>query len=172
MKLPINFETERLIIRKVEVRDWSALLDTFNSNEFPARLPLSRLNTESKVRSWIDDRSKDWDMDAGFVWSMEFKPTGIVIGQISLFPRESAYALAYWVNPESWSNGFATEACVTLIDQVKQSGYNNRLWAGTAEWNEASSLVLKKLNFRSIGTRTHLLANGIEEKINEYALDL
>nr|WP_281273339.1 GNAT family N-acetyltransferase [Sinobacterium caligoides] len=159
-------------MRKVKVRDWSALLDAFNSKEFPARLPLSRLNTESKVRSWIDDRIKDWDMGAGFVWSMEFKPTGIVIGQISLFLRESDYALAYWVNPESWSNGLATEACVSLIDQIKQAGYSSRLWAGSAEWNEASSLVLEKLNFRSIATSTHLLANGVEEKINEYALDL
>jgi ribosomal-protein-alanine N-acetyltransferase len=115
---------------------------------------------------------RDWELGSGFVWSIELKTTGSIVGQVSLFPRDSVYALAFWIKTENHRNGYATEACLSLIEVIKLSGYKNQLWAGTAEWNKASAAVLRNLNFRSTGSIRHILSNGIEERINEYVLDL
>lgn len=172
MKFNPQFETNRLLLRKAEISDWPYLLSAVSSITFPTQLPLSQLKNNEQAKAWLAARAQEWDEGMTYVWSIVCKRKRYPIGQVSLFSREDCFALAYWIHPDYWNRGYATEACKALINHLSAHGYQGKLWAGSAKWNQRSSEVLRKVGFSKLGVRIHNLDNGIAEEIEEYELEL
>ena len=172
MNFPIRFESERLQALPIQTQDWTALFEAVSSDRFPSKLPLARIKTQEQAQCWSEERVKEWKLGTAFVWSLRLNNSTDVIGQISLIPQTSDYALAYWVHPKYWKQGFATEACSALLQHLRINTNNCRIWAGTQVWNMASSAVLETLGFKFQRTVTHELVNGNNEQILEYVLAL
>ncbi|WP_432458946.1 GNAT family N-acetyltransferase [Agarivorans sp. QJM3NY_25] len=171
MEINTEFKSDRLQFRPIKVSDWQAMQTALHCEKFPRQLPLARLKTKAQIIAWHESRVKDWESGSCYVWSIRHKYTQLVIGQLSLSRRGAGFALAYWIDPLYWGAGLATEACQALIHQLKASGFQNLLWAGTQPWNSASGAVLKKLGFQFTVQIAHELANDRIERINEYQLD-
>jgi RimJ/RimL family protein N-acetyltransferase len=74
-----------------------------------------------------------------------------LVGYCSLKRRPSgAVELGYWIARAYWGRGFATEACLALIDIARTLGLP-RLEAGHFIDNPASGRVLEKLGFEALG---------------------
>jgi RimJ/RimL family protein N-acetyltransferase len=74
-----------------------------------------------------------------------------LVGACGLGRRPSgSVELGYWIARSRWGNGFATEACVALIDIARALGLQQLEGSHFVD-NPASGRVLKKLGFEALG---------------------
>jgi RimJ/RimL family protein N-acetyltransferase len=74
-----------------------------------------------------------------------------LIGACGLGRRPSgAVEMGYWIARAYWSRGFATEACVALVDIARTLGLANLEGSHFVD-NPASARVLEKLGFEPLG---------------------
>lgn len=75
-----------------------------------------------------------------------------LVGGIGISPDESGeLELGYWLTPDVWGRGYATEAGAAVIRAARESLRIKRLVAGHFIDNQASGKVLRKLGFRPTG---------------------
>jgi RimJ/RimL family protein N-acetyltransferase len=73
------------------------------------------------------------------------------IGGIGLAPDADGHELGYWLAPEAWGRGYATEAGRAVVAIARDALRLKRLHAGPFVDNPASGRVLQKLGFRATG---------------------
>jgi RimJ/RimL family protein N-acetyltransferase len=74
-----------------------------------------------------------------------------LVGSCGLGRRPSgAVELGYWIARPYWGRGFATEACVALVDIARALGLHSLEGSHFVD-NPASSRVLEKLGFEPLG---------------------
>ena len=74
-----------------------------------------------------------------------------LVGSCGLARRPSgAVEMGYWIAKPFWGRGFATEACVALIDIARTLGLTSLEGSHFLD-NPASARVLEKLGFTSLG---------------------
>ena len=73
------------------------------------------------------------------------------IGGIGLAPDADGHELGYWLAPEAWGRGYATEAGRAVVAIARHALRLKRLHSGHFVDNPASGRVLAKLGFRSTG---------------------
>lgn len=87
-----------------------------------------------------------------------------MIGGIGFMQGDGAPELGYWIRPDCWNKGFATEAAQAALSAVRTSLGYRRIIAGHFVDNPASARVLEKLGFRRTGrfTQRFSRARGYE----------
>ena len=73
------------------------------------------------------------------------------IGGIGLAPDEDGHELGYWLAPEAWGRGYATEAGRAVVSIARHALGLKRIHAGHFVDNPVSGRVLRKLGFRPTG---------------------
>ncbi len=77
----------------------------------------------------------------------------ILVGGVGVSYEDSNQLdLGYWIAKDYWGFGFATEASMGLIEYVKNETDFKAITACYIKGNKASENVLKKLDFKEIGT--------------------
>jgi RimJ/RimL family protein N-acetyltransferase len=74
-----------------------------------------------------------------------------IVGGIGLAPDEDGHELGYWLTPDAWGRGYATEAGRAVVAIARHGLGLKRLHAGHFIDNPASGRVLSKLGFRPTG---------------------
>lgn len=75
-----------------------------------------------------------------------------LIGTIGLAPEEEGgHELGYWLSPDAWGRGYATEAGRAMLAIARHALGLRRLVSGHFTDNPASGRVLAKLGFRATG---------------------
>ena len=96
-----------------------------------------------------------------------------LIGAIGIERREGVHELGYWLTPDAWGRGYATEAGRAMIGIARHALGLKRLDAGYHQGNAASGNVLRKLGFRETGNATrHCRALGRDVPSVELTCDL
>jgi RimJ/RimL family protein N-acetyltransferase len=88
---------------------------------------------------------------------------GALAGMIASFTVEGDRELTYWIDPQRWGRGVATEAVQIFLGRETQ----RPLFARAAAHNVGSSKVLLRNGFIKIGEETSWAA-GIGEDVLEY----
>jgi len=97
-----------------------------------------------------------------------------LIGGVELVADEAgAHELGYWLTPDAWGQGYASDAARAVIDIARHTLRLDRLVARHMIDNPASGRVLHKLGFVETGRgRLRSLARDAEVDTVEFALDL
>ncbi len=83
------------------------------------------------------------------------------------------HELGYWLTPDCWGKGYASEAGRVVIEMARHALGSERLVARYMEDNPASGRVLRKLGFVETGcSRLFSLARGTEVECVDLALAL
>ncbi|SMX28231.1 hypothetical protein TRP8649_02347 [Pelagimonas phthalicica] len=144
-------ETERFDLRPVQMSD-TGLLEHYCSDERVARMtptiphPLPPGAVEAMVdRVTAVERDEDvWVMDASKTGSAE------VMGAITLKRMDRNQSeVAYWVAPQFWNTGTASQAVEALIGANPMG--NDTIFASVFQDNPASARVLVNCGFEYIG---------------------
>lgn len=93
-----------------------------------------------------------------------------IVGGVGFGPcGGEPHELGYWITPDCWGRGYATEAARAAIE-IARTVRVPRLTAGHFVDNPASGRVLRKLNFRPTGhmTSRYSHARGGEVQCVEY----
>lgn len=97
-----------------------------------------------------------------------------MIGGIGLHRADNGdHELGYWLTPDAWGRGYATEAGRALLDIARHALPITRVAAYHHADNPASGHVLRKLGFVETGrsTRYALARGGMVESV-DFAIDL
>ncbi len=97
-----------------------------------------------------------------------------LIGGIGIGPFEKeAHDFGYWLTPDAWGHGYATEAGAAVLRAARAAGIRH-VSAGHFLDNPASGRVLRKLGFRPTGrvTQVYSRGRGVALPSARYALDL
>jgi len=73
------------------------------------------------------------------------------IGGIGLALDDQGHELGYWLTPDAWGRGYATEAGQAVVAIARHALGLKRLHSGHFVDNPASGRVLQKLGFRATG---------------------
>ena len=87
--------------------------------------------------------------------------------------RENPHELGYWLTPDAWGKGYATEAGRGVLRAARARGIRH-VTAGHFIDNPASGRVLRKLGFRPTGQIESMFSRGrgCEVASARYELDL
>jgi RimJ/RimL family protein N-acetyltransferase len=96
-----------------------------------------------------------------------------LVGAIGVAPQPEGHELGYWLTPDAWGRGYATEAGRAVVAMARHGLGLKRLVSCHFIDNPASGRVLAKLGFRPTGLGTrHSWGRGAEVQARELALDL
>jgi RimJ/RimL family protein N-acetyltransferase len=97
-----------------------------------------------------------------------------LIGGIGISDVDGGPALGYWLAPDAWGRGYATEAGRAVVEMARHALPIDRLRAWHFADNPASGRVLRKLGFRPTGTTAPRPSLARQEPAPsiEYTLDL
>jgi len=98
-----------------------------------------------------------------------------LVGAIGIEPIANGdYELGYWLTPDAWGRGYATEAGRAMLDIARYGLGLRRLVSGHFTDNPASGRVLRKLGFIATGRteRRECRARGRRVDCATYTLSL
>lgn len=163
--------TERLFLRPAWLEDAPELTRAIGHE--PVVRMLSRVPwpyREEHAREWIEAPRDPYLPSLLITLPGE---RGRIAGVCGLHEDEGEIAVGYWLEPESWGRGYATEALRGVVALAHLAGHR-RLVSRHALDNPASGRVLRKAGFRPTGRRgqIHSLGRGTQVEAPEYTLDL
>jgi RimJ/RimL family protein N-acetyltransferase len=122
------------------------------SPSFPRDVPLGQIKSLEGVEARITRSHSAWAAGRVYIWSIESREDHTLLGQVTLSRRPEAdtWALAYWIDPECWGQGYASEAARRIMEFGFERLGAVLIWAGAAVWNQASIRVLEKLGMRHV----------------------
>ena len=74
-----------------------------------------------------------------------------LIGGIGIHRQDGGHELGYWLTPDAWGRGYATESGGAVVHAARHTLGLERLQSGHFADNPASGRVLRKLGFRPTG---------------------
>ena len=147
-----EIRTHRLILRRIREEDAPRIYDCIkdprihrNVGTIPPDQSLER------TRERILENGAKFDAGTAFGFSITEDGDNIV-GMIGgHFTQYASFDFGYWVTPDVWGRGFATEAGAGMMNWVIAEHGTKAFTAGHIDDNPASGRVLIKLGFMYAG---------------------
>lgn len=166
MRIPMKFndyfetipylETDRLIMRAFCHNDMKAYLKIIHDPKVQQFLGggVNLFSEEPHISNWLTNiNGRLLKSKTVFTWCIELKGDNKVIGRIDLggFVKKSMAELSYYLSPDCWGKGYATEA----VKEVTRFGFDDlklhRIQACVMLENISSLKVLKRVGFSKEG---------------------
>ena len=148
---PERIETARLVLRVPRPEDAPVMFRRWASDaevtRFLSWLPHTELRQSElhieRVRGW-------WVGDESFVWFLETRSGGEVIGSVAA-RRSHGVNLGYVLARDEWGKGYMTEAVRAVAEWYLAHDTVHRVWATCDPENVGSARVLEKAGFELEG---------------------
>lgn len=150
-------ETERLVLRRFEGRDFEGLARFYADDQvmrhmLPGR-GLPRAQAQERAKSNIHNFNDHWERRGYGVWALQDRASGRLLGQCGLrwVPEAEQTELLYLLAKTAWGRGLASEASRAALQFGFDRAGLETLIALTAPENRGSQRVLTKLGFTYTG---------------------
>lgn len=168
-----ELQTKRLLLRQVQPEDQLFVFEGLSHPDVIQFYGVRYASFEA-TKAQLDWYAQLEKEGTGLSWIMVEKSSGLPVGDITVYlykPEHKKAEVGFWLVPQFWDKGFASEALQAIIDYWKNEKALHRLEAFVEEGNEASSKLLKKNNFVFEGTmRDCEVKNGRYISLHIYAL--
>lgn len=140
--------TERLVLRAIEPRDRTRLVELANNWRVVKNLSMMPFPyTEASADEWIGLQDGLWA--GGKSVTLAITIGGALVGGIGIGVRDHQdWELGYWLGEPYWNRGYASEAAVAVRDFAFEDLNLEKIVAGHYADNHASGRILGKLGFR------------------------
>ncbi len=167
--------TERLIIRTYEESDADSIVRIVNNEGiYRTTYAIPRDYSKKRAKWWIKYLHSTAKNKTGFEYGMFLRSNGEYVGNMGIINISSAHNrgdITYFVNPNLWGMGFATEGGRVMLRLAFENMKLKRLGGCCMSCNGASRRVMEKLGFRYEGTaRSELLKDGFYYDIDRLAM--
>jgi RimJ/RimL family protein N-acetyltransferase len=177
---PVNtmkIKGNRLHIRPIDTPDAEALTRIMNQSlkELRASKPWpSSPITVKEQRAFIERATQKMSQNKSLTYGVFLSPENECIGSISTHQidwENFKTEVGYWIATPHTRKGYATEACVSMLEYLFMELGLHRVSASVVPDNVASLQVLKKLNFSYEGlAKEALYTPGKWKDLTVYAL--
>lgn len=156
-----RIETERLILRKFEDKDYKDMYEYLSDDrvQFPACGKV--ISNQQEARMYFNRILKSDNL-----WAVELKNENKVIGNIGAYNLTyndiAERHLGFVLNYNYWNKGYITEACRAIIKYLFEEENMDRIAMSNYEFNKNSIRVAEKLGFVKEGVlrKEDRLPNG------------
>jgi len=139
-----TIETERLIIRPIEVDDAQAAFVWLSDPRVNRYMPYPLYTDVDQAIEWISALKEESNE---FVFVL--KDSGLVIGAGSIKPQENRlWEVGYQLRYDYWNKGYTTEAAKAMIKWAYDYCNAREFMARHATANVASGKVLQKCGYK------------------------
>ena len=167
---PELLETERLVLRRYRSVDAAGILELVDKNR--ARLvqnfsPMANaLFRGEDVKSFVEDKTEQWNAGRAFCYGIWFKISEQQIGQLQVknvvWDVPSA-ELSYFIDSSSERQGFATEAISGILRVALGQLDFKRIFVRIIPSNQRSIALANKLGFKHEGLHKNAFRCGFGE---------
>lgn len=152
-------ETERLLFRKLEEKDFSTWLEFYKDPSSTHQWFSGITDPEENCRKWFDRMSYRYVNNKGGMNVLIEKATGAFVGQCGLLiqtvDEKEELEIGYSVMPAFRKHGFATEAAVKCREYAFENNLRDSLISIIPVNNIASQNVALKNNMQLEKTTTY-----------------
>lgn len=144
MDRPVFLEGEHVSLRPLDTDDASFLQRIVNTPEVRHRIGSFEPYTLGEEVDWIESRTESDEVH--LLITVDEEPVGI----IGAHPGVQAWGLVevgYFIAPEHWGHGYATDALHCMCRYLFEERRVNKVSAQVYETNPASQRVLEKVGF-------------------------
>jgi RimJ/RimL family protein N-acetyltransferase len=151
--MTIRIETRRLLLRPFVAADAAVV------EGYAGRWEIARMTTriahpypKGAAEAWIAGHAAAREEGSEYTFAVTLQGQDQPIGAVSLHRSgPGALELGYWLAPEHWGKGLATEAAQAMVVYGFEKLGAEALTSGHFEDNPASGRVLEKAGFRTTG---------------------
>lgn len=157
-------ETERLILRKMDNGDYSALCKILQDED--VMYAYEHAFSDDEVDEWLKKQLVRYETDGIGLWAVALKENGEVIGQCGLTKQlwwgENIVEVGYLFRKDFWHKGYATEAAVACKDYAFNHLGEKRVYS-----------IIRDLNLpsRRVALRNGMKVCGVQVK-HYYGIDM
>lgn len=166
--------TERLILRRMELRDAHDIYDYGRDYEVARHVLWSAYRSVAEAKLYIRYMMRKYRMGEPASWCIELKDTGRVIGTIGYMWHQEEHNSAevgYSLARDMWNQGIMTEALKRVLKYSFEDLHIHRIEAQHEVDNPASGVVMKKCGFQHEGRlRGRLLNKGRYVDVDLYSI--
>ncbi|KAL7515167.1 hypothetical protein ACHAXN_012569 [Cyclotella atomus] len=165
----IELESSRLKLRRPTKTDAQDIFSIYASDpDVTKYLLFAPHKTIQETLDFITLSDKQWENKERYNFVIVKKEDSKLIGGIGFgFTDENkdVARIGYLLSKEHWSQGYATEACLRMIEFAKESGVR-KLVSPIHPENKASIRVLEKCGFQEdVDAKETLFLPNLEEKV-------
>lgn len=169
-----SLETERLLLRKVNLRDLEDLYEYCSIEEVSKYVTWETHQSISDSKAFLDIILEQYDQDKALFWGIESKEDNKLIGTIdfvALKPIHKIGEIGYVLSPEYWGQGMMSEAAKAVISFGFEKLGLVRIQARCFIENTGSEGVMKKIGMSYEGTmRKGMYAKGKHRDVKLYSI--
>jgi RimJ/RimL family protein N-acetyltransferase len=166
---PVFAKGDDVTLRTVEEDDLEFVQSARNDPAIRQPLTLNRAMNAEQAREFFED-AYSTEGSASLLACVDEEPVGMVV----LFDEDDVTGtatLAYWLAPDYWGNGYATEAAGLICEHGFAERRLNKIRADVIEPNDGSQRVLEKLGFAEEGLlREEKFVRGEHVDVHRYGL--
>jgi [ribosomal protein S5]-alanine N-acetyltransferase len=169
-----RFETERLILRRLEKDDALRIQQFAGAYEVAYNtLMMPHPYEDGLAEGFIESVNEDWDKGQSYTFCIAGKSDNLLMGVIGINPVESNRnaEIGYWIGVPFWNKGYVTEAARRVLQFGFEDLNLNRIHAAYFKRNPASGRIMEKLGMTYEGTmRQHYLRFGEFVDVGYYSI--
>jgi [ribosomal protein S5]-alanine N-acetyltransferase len=145
MKMPEQFETDRLLMQRLRYEDAPEIFYTYASKpEATKFISWPRHESIRQTQSFLFYAVNSWRNGTDFSYSIRLKESGRFIGSVGVINDAGKVQFGYVLGPLHWGQGYATEVCQKLLAILKTMPEVYRISTFVDAENVASAKVLLK----------------------------
>ena len=145
-----TIHSQRMTLRKITQEDMQTIYEFMRHAEVTQYEDWIMHESVAYTRGFMSWLTNDYKSDQNYCWGMQLGT--VIIGFILMANvNEHSGSIAYYVDKNYWSKGYATEAVVAVMHYMFSQVNIGRIEAKHSIKNPASGKVLKKAGMRYRG---------------------
>ena len=153
--MDITIRTDRLVLKKLSQQDAADIVEAVSDPRVYTMIVSVPANQSLKAtQSWIQATQDNWKAGSEFVYKIIFDEQFQGVVGLRQIEGSEDYNLGYWLSPQAWGKGYATECSRTLLEHFDAMQSGKKIVSGYFLDNLASGRVVSKLGFVKTGENT------------------
>lgn len=175
-RIPITtiLQTERLTLRAVSHSDIDLVWSASRTPGFNDGMIWDPPQNKEELIPITEKNRIAWEEGNSFTFTIELTETNIPIGRTAIRGNSEpgVWNIGFWIHPDYWRNGYATEAARAVIKFGFGELAASKITTAHAVFNTPSKRVIEKLGFRFTGENPcGFVKQGKPVPEYEYALE-
>ncbi len=162
-------ETERLIIRHIQIEDYDDICE-YGCDEETGKYMIHWPKTKQQVEEFINEciSSMKTDNSDWYEFVIQLKENMKVIGNITINKKNQETEIGWISNKKYWNKEYMSEAIKVIINYAFSNLGIHRIFATCSDNNIASFKVMEKCNMKRIHIEKSIKAirQGVEINYN------
>jgi [ribosomal protein S5]-alanine N-acetyltransferase len=169
-----RFETERLILRRLEKGDAARVQELAGDYEVAYNtLMMPHPYEDGLAEPFIERVNEEWDHGNSYTFCIASKSDNLLMGVIGIHPAPTNRnaEIGYWIGVPYWNKGYVTEAARRVVQFGFEDLKLNRIHASYFTRNPASGRIMQKIGMTYEGMmRQHYMRFGEFVDVGYYAI--